>query len=197
MQPIYLHYDFERYYKKQNEMLKLFQMMNPQKGGLLLEMGCGMGELLDMFGRYGLTVHGIDASNAQCEIARLRLCSQNIPAKIYCSSFYDLENLEEKYDIIIFEAAFHHCGKPMKLLEIIRKKLVGNGKLVFLNEPIANFKKPWGVVRNDGETIYQIRKRGWLELGYSMSFLTEALGRIGFVWDKVDESNNIFIATLK
>ncbi len=39
---------------------------------------------------------------------------------------------------------------------------------------------PWGV-RTDGESLWAIRRNGWLELGFHPDYFRQALGRVGLV----------------
>ena len=55
-----------------------------------------------------------------------------------------------------------------------------DGKLVFAAEPISNaLPAPW-CIRLDGESLWQIRKRGWLELGFQEGYFRETLDRFGW-----------------
>ena len=147
----------------------------------VLEMGCGWGVLLELFGRCGCYVTGIDASRGFADYTRNMLSMQNIKSDIIFGTFYDIEKIDRVFDIIIFEASFHHTGEPLRLMRSLKSKLSKNGKLFFLNEAFSNdFDRPWGVVRYDGESIFQIRKRGWLEFGYRLDFFIDLLSRTGF-----------------
>jgi len=160
----------------------LLEVCKPTRDMSVLEMGSGLGNLLELFGRCGCNVTGIEASEGSSTYARQVLSAQNIKNEIIKGTFYDIEFTNSLFDIIIFESAFHHCGEPLRLLNILNKKLSKDGKLLFLNEPIEPvFERPWGVVRYDGESAMQIRRRGWLELGYRLDFFEELLRRTGFI----------------
>jgi len=161
-------------------------IVRPKPGMNVFEMGFGGGNVLELFGRCGCKVFGVDASKSNFEYVRDMLHSQNIDAKIIKGTFYDIEQFEESFDIVIFESSFHHCGEPVRLLEMINKKLSQDGRVYFLHDVITNdFDRPWGVVRYDGETIAQIRFRGWLELGYRLDFFEQLLHKTGFKLEKI------------
>ena len=152
----------------------------PAMGMTVLELGCGWGNLLELFGRCGCHVTGIDASEGHADYTRNLLNALNIDNDIICGSFYDIENVDREFDIIVFESAFHHTGEPMRLMNILADKLKENGRIYFLNEVFNDsYDRPWGIVRYDGESVFQIRYRGWLELGFRLDFFIELLGRTG------------------
>ena len=71
-------------------------------------------------------------------------------------------------------------------MESLYEKLSLNGRIFFLLEPIMPyFDRPWGFVRYDGETWYQIRKNGWLEIGFREDFFEQLLLRTGFKIRKI------------
>lgn len=48
----------------------LLELLNPKRGELVLDLGCGDGVLTDKIARGGATVYGIDASSAQLKAAK-------------------------------------------------------------------------------------------------------------------------------
>jgi hypothetical protein len=159
----------------------LLDKIRPKQGERVLEMGCGWGYLLELFGRCGCRISGIDVSKNFVEYTANLLSVQNIDANILCGTFYDIDSFDEKFDLVIFDKSFHHCGEPFRLLEIVRKKTSPGCRVLFVNEPIMMYAdRPWGIIRYDGETILQIRRRGWLELGYRVDFFKELLITTGF-----------------
>lgn len=58
------------------------------------------------------------------------------------------------------------------------------GAVLFAGEPISDsFPMPWGL-RLDGESLWAIRRNGWLELGFSESYFIRALMRRGWLVTK-------------
>ena len=153
----------------------------PEPGMRILEMGCGQGNLLELLGRCGCNITGIEVSKSMVEYTLYRLASQNIKGRVACGTYYDVEMLDEKFDMVVFEASFHHCGEPVRLLELLYKHTTDNAKIFLLREPISpNFDRPWGIVRYDTETIVTIRLRGWLELGFRTDYFNALLQKTGF-----------------
>lgn len=177
------------------------EAVKPRKGSHTLEMGFGLGNLLELLGRHGCVVSGIDASRAQAIYVKERLAAQNInTGELICGSFYDVDKISGKYDLIVFEGSFHHCGEPVKLLTMLHDVLAADGKIVFFKEPIDSFSdRPWGVVRYDGESMLQIRQKGWLELGYRTDFFKELLDKTGFKCNThpMSDGTTLYEAVLK
>jgi hypothetical protein len=98
-------------------------------------------------------------------------------------NFFDIDRFEEKFDCILFFESFHHCENHNLLLSKIERVLKPGGKIVFGAEPITtDFPIPWGL-RMDGQSLWAIRKNGWLELGFNRKYFTEALSKLGFFLD--------------
>ena len=73
------------------------------------------------------------------------------------------------------------------------------GKVLFAAEPILDqFPIPWGL-RLDGESLWAIRKHGWLELGFQETYFRGLLARHGWQVAKVTCPEtlwgNILVAT--
>lgn len=69
------------------------------------------------------------------------------------------------------------------------------GRVYFGGEPITDgFPVPWGL-RLDGESLWAIRKHGWLELGFTESYFVKALERTGWAVTK-HASNEHFAANI-
>ncbi|MDR2590708.1 MAG: class I SAM-dependent methyltransferase [Oscillospiraceae bacterium] len=147
----------------------------------ILEMGCGWGALASFFETLDCNYFAVDASESFVEFTKRRLYTENSKKQIYLKSFYDISDICLKFDIVIFEESFHHCGEPQKLLDTINKNTTPDAVLIFINEPIVDgYDRPWGLVRYDYETIAMIRVRGWLEYGYELSFFSELLNKYGW-----------------
>ena len=56
--------------------------------------------------------------------------------------------------------------------------------MVFAAEPITDaFYAPWGI-RSDGQTLWAIRKFGWMELGFTESYFRKSMTRRGWTVEK-------------
>lgn len=170
--------------KKMRLYADLLDICKPTHGMAVLEMGFAWGFLLEQFGRCGCSCTGIDICEGFANYARKLLTSLNINNNIICGSFFDIESLDNTFDIVIFSSSFHHCDDPVRLLEILNKKMSNEGKIYFLDEAISDdYGRPWGLVNSDGAAIYEIRKKGWCELGFRLDIFKELLQRCGFEYE--------------
>jgi hypothetical protein len=98
--------------------------------------------------------------------------------------FLDIDSLDQKFDAILFFESFHHCSDHQTLLAKLKTVLVEGGRVFFAAEPITpTFSQPWGL-RLDGESLWAIRRFGWLELGFQDSYFVRTLQRGGWVAKK-------------
>jgi len=171
----------------------LLNYIQPRIGGRFLDLGYGWGNLLELFGRAGCSVSGVDASPSFQELALRRCTMQNIKIDLLTHGPFSLVcDFQSQYDYIAFDSAFHHCETPVDILSLLRKKVSSDGRLIFINEPIVDwFERPWGFVRSDGETALQIRKRAWFEIGIRTDFFNELLEVTG--WRLLDTTSHQFI----
>ena len=69
----------------------------------------------------------------------------------------------------------------------MHKILKPKGKIYFAAEPITNiFPLPW-TLRMDGESLFVIRKHGWMELGFRSDFFSDLLIKTGWDGDCIEE----------
>ena len=109
-----------------------------------------------------------------------------------------MNELEDKFDAILFFESFHHSFDHFATIAHCRDRLATGGKIVFAAEPITNaFAIPWGV-RLDGMSLWSIRKSGWLELGFREDYFIDAMRRSGFRVQKyhypITDLGTIFVA---
>jgi len=163
-------------------------IVKPISGMNIIEMGCGAGDLLELLGRCGCIVTGLDVNISDegfANYVKNRLTLQNIKASVIAGDFFQLENISDLYDLIIFEASFHHCNDPVRLMRLLYIKLKPGGRIIFFREPFSNrYDRPWGVTRYDGMTMYFIRARGHMDFAHRNDFFEELLLRTGFSYKK-------------
>jgi SAM-dependent methyltransferase len=96
-------------------------------------------------------------------------------------SFFYVETVSELFDSIIFFGCFHHCSDHLRLLKSMHSALNCDGHVYFGQEPFQpDFPLPWGL-RMDGESLWAIRRNGWLELGFRTDYFRRALRRTGWM----------------
>ena len=95
--------------------------------------------------------------------------------------FFWIESAGRRFDAIVFFESFHHCADHLRLLRSLGPALTPDGHVYFGAEPITpDFPVPWGL-RTDGESLWAIRRNGWLELGFHPDYFRQALRQAGLV----------------
>lgn len=113
-----------------------------QKGGKVLELGCGNGYLTLELARNGLDVIGVDLSPKSIEIAK-RFANENSykeefgSLKYVCDDILTMDLGEDKFDTVVFFGTLHHMPDIDLVLSKVHKALKSNGNLIVC-EPIRD-----------------------------------------------------------
>jgi 2-polyprenyl-3-methyl-5-hydroxy-6-metoxy-1,4-benzoquinol methylase len=144
----------------------------------VLEFGPGWGNTTVALAQTGFDVTAVDVNPQFLELISKRLGP--LSSRVTCVRADMLGfRPSQPVDAIVFFESFHHCSDPLALISALPSMLKPGGRVLFASEPIDDFAMPWGV-RLDGESIWAMRKNGWLELGFETSFFLTALERAGF-----------------
>ncbi len=158
----------------------LLRTLKVSPGDRVLEFGPGWGETTLTLARLGLDVTAVDLEANFCELIRQRAAEAGVAVTVVNSDFMWAETVTEPYDAIIFFECFHHCDDHLRLLRALKGALKPGGRIYFAAEPIVDdYPVPWGL-RMDGESLWAIRKHGWLELGFRSDYFRQALKQYGF-----------------
>ncbi len=161
----------------------IMQHLAMPAGGSVLEYGPGSGQLLLMMARMGFAAFGVDVDAVALEGIRLQAEAMRLPVSTERALFG--EGFDgQRFDRIVFYEAFHHSIEFQALLRRLRDRLKPGGRVILCGEPVVfeNFPGipyPWGP-RLDALSVFCIRRFGWMELGFTHSFLTEAVRRAGW-----------------
>ena len=103
----------------------------------VLDIGCGMGQHALQYSKKGaLSVLGIDISEKMLAYARKNNAAFNIEYRRL--AFEELDDLEEKFDVITSSLAFDYVENFERLMKQIYSHLNENGKCVFsMSHPIS------------------------------------------------------------
>jgi SAM-dependent methyltransferase len=146
----------------------------------VLELGFGWGNSTLAFAALGHEVTAVDIEPRFCELVRRRAAHEGLGVNIVNADFLWIEDANDTFDAVIFFESFHHSDDHFRLLHALRHVVTPQGRLFFAAEPIQpDFAYPWGL-RLDGQSLWSIRKHGWLELGFSDRYFAEALARSGW-----------------
>ncbi|MGN6209309.1 SAM-dependent methyltransferase [Asticcacaulis sp.] len=158
----------------------LLRTLKVSPGDRVLEFGPGWGETTLTMARLGLDVTAVDLEANFCELIRLRAAEADVPVTVVNSDFMWAETITDPFDAIVFFECFHHCDDHIRLLRALKGALKPGGRIYFAAEPIVDdYPVPWGL-RMDGESLWAIRKHGWLELGFRSDYFRKALRHCGF-----------------
>ena len=169
----------------------------PEPGLSILEYGCGTGLTTIMLAASGYRMTAVDINADMLEIVATVARDRRLCVRTHRGEFGAVPVEGERFDVILFYEAFHHCLDGQALLHRLHALLAPGGLLVLAGEPVfADFPKPWGL-RLDGPALYDIRRSGWLELGFREDFFHALMARTGWRCDKLARppAPDLFVAT--
>jgi SAM-dependent methyltransferase len=146
-------------------------------GARIVEFGAGWGHTTEMLVTLGFDVTAVEVDPGFVELLRRRLAGKG-SWRVVETDMLSFEP-ERPADAALFFEAFHHCADHLALLEKLHRVVRPGGCLILAGEPIGEFEMPWGV-RLDGQSVYSMRKHGWLELGFEKAYFFDALRRFGW-----------------
>lgn len=111
---------------------KYEQLMGFFKGsGRVIDIGCGLGEVLSVFQENGWDAMGVDFNEFAIEYAR-----EKFGVKIINKDIFELD-MPEKFDLVMLWGVLEHVYEPFKLLEKARSILKPDG-LMLVEVPSAD-----------------------------------------------------------
>ncbi len=97
-----------------------------KKNSILLDAGCGRGDMLQAFKKKELNVEGVDLSEESIKLLHpIKVHQKNLEKEI-------LDNREKYYDIIFTKSVIEHLNSPLKFIENCKKLLKDDGCLVIM-----------------------------------------------------------------
>jgi trans-aconitate methyltransferase len=101
----------------------LLQLLEPQPGDLILDLGCGDGALTEKIAHYGCRVIGVDSSLSQLQASKRR----NLQAVVM-----DGHTLcfQQRFDAVFTNAALHWMKEPERVIDGVRLALKRLGRFV-------------------------------------------------------------------
>ena len=158
----------------------LIRAMALPPGSRIVEFGPGWGNTTLALARLGHHVTVVDIEPHFCELLRRRAAQDGVEIEVVNDDFLWAERCGRRFDAALFYECFHHCADHLRLLRALREAVVPEGRVFFAGEPITrDFPMPWGL-RLDGNSLWAIRKNGWLELGFRDDYFARALGECGW-----------------
>ena len=159
----------------------LIKTMGLPRGAQVLEFGPGWGNTTLAMAKMGYGVTAVDIEQNFVDLIRLRASMEQIPNLVVRQGDFSLiESMGAKFDAVLFFECFHHCSDHLRLMAAFDKVVKPGGIVCFAAEPIVDdFPIPWGL-RVDGQSLWAIRRNGWLELGFNTRYFEEAMRREGW-----------------
>ncbi|MGL5448181.1 MAG: class I SAM-dependent methyltransferase [Rhabdaerophilum sp.] len=146
----------------------------------ILDLGCGWGLTSEVFAFLGAEVTAIDIAQDFVDLVNARGKRLGLPMKAFRATFENFE-AHDVFDMVLFYECLHHAVRPWAVLDRFANHLADTGKVVLAREPVQDlWWTHWGM-RLDPFSIYCVRKFGWFESGFSLSFLKNMAARAGFV----------------
>ena len=158
----------------------LIKTMNLRPKSRVLELGSGWGNVALALAQMGHSVTTIDIDPGMAALVRERARRLGVVVEARTGDFMSATELGRRFESVLFVSSFHHASDHLALLESMHGLVTREGQVVFAAEPISeSLPAPW-CLRLDGESLWQIRRRGWLELGFRETYFTETLARFGW-----------------
>jgi len=159
----------------------IIKSMALPSGSSILELGPGWGNTTIELARMGYEVTAIDIDPAFVDLIAERAEKFSLTVDARRGTFLEIDQIGRRFDAVLFFESFHHCSDHRLLIEKLAQVIKPGGKVFFASEPILDaFPMPWGV-RTDGESLWAIRRHGWLELGFQESYFVRTLSRLGWI----------------
>lgn len=106
----------------------------------ILDVGVGTGASSMFLSNLGHNVFALEPTLEFCQLIEEKSAEFLIPITSVYGVAEDLDKLDKKFDIVIFNASLHHCDNPDLALKNCFNLLNPGGKVYLVNE---NFIKPW------------------------------------------------------
>lgn len=103
----------------------LVELLAPQKGENILDLGCGTGDLANQIAKQGAIVHGIDASETMIHQAQTKY--PQIQFSVQDATQIDVHH---QFDAVFSNAALHWIKQPEIVVQNVYTVLKSNGRFV-------------------------------------------------------------------
>lgn len=93
--------------------------------GAVLDIGCGLGELLSVFKEQGWTAHGIEFNRFAADFAR-----ETFGLEVVARSIMEFDPPDGRYDCVMLWGVLEHFTRPLEVLRKVYRMLAPDGLLV-------------------------------------------------------------------
>lgn len=133
----------------------VFNLIHPNPGEHILDVGCGRGELTYALSQRGAYVTGIDYSGAAIEIARKTYGEDNEYLRYVCGDIFEYEEMQ-RFDKIVMADVVEHIDQEIleKIFEKISRSMSGDGVLVAHTAPNNDYyTHTWPLMRENAAKL--------------------------------------------
>ena len=163
----------------------IIKSLDLKTGTKIVEFGPGWGNTTIALAMMGFDVTAVDIEKNFCDLIKRRAENHGVDIEVINADFSWIEQIKDPVDAILFFESFHHASDHVRIIKALKNSVKEGGKVLFAAEPITpDFPIPWGL-RLDGESLWAIRKFGWLELGYSEDYFVKTLRKYGWSVEKL------------
>jgi 2-polyprenyl-3-methyl-5-hydroxy-6-metoxy-1,4-benzoquinol methylase len=158
----------------------LIRTMDLRPDASVLDLGAGWGNTSVWLARMGYRVTAVDIEPRFVELIRERSRRKELNVEVVQADFQIVQSFDRTWDAVLFFESFHHCADHRALVASLDRVVAPDGKVIFAAEPITeDFPVPWGL-RLDGESLWSIRRNGWLELGFHEGYFQDLMTEHGW-----------------
>ena len=162
----------------------VIRSMNLKPGAKIVEFGPGWGNITLFLAMSGFDITAVDIEKNFCNLISQRAKRAGVNINVINADFSWIEQIADPVDAVLFFESFHHASDHLRIIKALDTAVKDDGKVYFAAEPIIpDFPIPWGL-RLDGESLWAIRKFGWLELGFTEEYFLQTLKKFGWVAKK-------------
>ncbi|PWM43867.1 MAG: hypothetical protein DBX47_06610 [Clostridiales bacterium] len=163
------------------------------KNGLVLDCGCGTGELMENLFKYGYDCTGVDSSDEMLDIAREKLENSGYAVHLVCQDLSEID-LYGAYDIVFctLDTVNHITDKRLlkKFFARLYNFIEPNGYFIFDIKTKSGFEKASGqhVYDQDGDVMIMSCDFGGVHAFYDFTLFEKSDdGRYNMSTDFVEE----------
>jgi ubiquinone biosynthesis O-methyltransferase len=116
-------------YADEIETKLLFDLLQPQSGMKILDVGCGTGNISIKLARMGCKVTGIDVSAKMLEMAKTKTALESLDIEYFMQDIYETD-YQNDFDAICSNTAFEFLPDKEKAIEKMLQAVKQGGKIV-------------------------------------------------------------------
>lgn len=106
----------------------LIELLNPQAGERIIDLGCGTGDLAEQIRKRGVFCTGMDYSPEMIQAAQEKYPDGSF--RVANAEEFRLQDGEEEYDAVFSNAALHWMKQPERVIDSVGHALRPGGRFV-------------------------------------------------------------------